>query len=56
MRILWPQIVLQASDLGRAKIAFMIHALNDQAWINGYGEHLWKKINSFTEKSGEGEA
>jgi hypothetical protein len=36
LKVLWPQILKEASDLDAARTAFGLHAINDTAWTTDY--------------------
>jgi hypothetical protein len=44
MQILWPSCKELAPDLDHAKAAFAVHAFNDPAWIDFYGEDRLKQV------------
>lgn len=46
LQILWPICKEQALNLDHAKAAFMLHAINDPAWVRYYGENLYKAIDA----------
>jgi hypothetical protein len=48
LRILWPSCKELAPNLDKAKQAFMMHAINDPAWVRHYGEKLWEAVNALT--------
>lgn len=44
MEMLWPSCVAQAKDLDHAKMAFAVHAFNDEAWTKDYTHDQIKEI------------
>jgi hypothetical protein len=41
---LWPACKNNCSNLDEAHTVFMVHAVNDPAWVRFYGENLWKAV------------
>jgi len=48
LQILWPICKEKAVDLDHAKAAFMVHAINDPAWVHFYDEKLWSVVDRLT--------
>lgn len=47
VRVLWPQLKKAAAgDMEGARLAFMMHAINDPAWVVYYGADLWKEVQA----------
>lgn len=48
LAILWPECKRLAPTLDHARAAFMVHAINDPAWVRHYGERLWAVVNELS--------
>ena len=45
LQVLWPQLVMEShGDIERARVAFMVHAISDPAWVRTYGADLQRVV------------
>jgi hypothetical protein len=44
LMILWPQCKKLADNMHHARAAFAVHAFNDPAWVEFYGETRLKQV------------
>lgn len=54
VQILWPSLVRESADLGRAKAAFAFHAFRDPAWSDMDDEQIMAFVDRLRAPPGGG--